>query len=91
MISIAKEIDKIRNGMFDKIDNPIKNAPHTVEEISSDNWDHKYTRHEAAFPHSYLYNYKYWSPVSRIDNVYGDRNLFCICPPIEEYEEAKTG
>ena len=91
MISIAKEIDKIRNGTFDKIDNPIKNAPHTVEEISSDNWDHKYTRQEAAFPHSYLYNYKYWSPVSRIDNVYGDRNLFCVCPPIEEYEEAKTG
>ena len=90
MISIAEEIDKIRNGTFDKIDNPIKNAPHTVEEISSDNWDHKYTRQEAAFPHSYLHNYKYWSPVSRIDNVYGDRNLFCICPHIEEYEEAKT-
>ena len=91
MISIAEEIDKIRNGTFDKIDNPIKNAPHTVEEISSDNWDHKYTRQEAAFPHSYLHNYKYWSPVSRIDNVYGDRNLFCVCPPIEEYKEAKTG
>ncbi len=91
MISIHGEIEKIRNGSFDKVDNPIKNAPHTVEEISSDEWKHSYTRKEAAYPHSYLLNNKYWSPVSRIDNVYGDRNLFCVCPPIEEYEEAKTG
>tara|TARA_A100001011_G_scaffold398841_1_gene504758 strand:+ start:2753 stop:5605 length:2853 start_codon:yes stop_codon:yes gene_type:complete len=91
MISIHGEIEKIRNGLFDKVDNPIKNAPHTVEEISSDEWHHSYTRQEAAYPHSYLLNNKYWSPVSRIDNVYGDRNLFCVCPPIEEYEEAKTG
>ena len=91
MISIHGEIEKIRDGSFDKVDNPIKNAPHTVEEISSDDWKHSYTRQEAAYPHSYLLNNKYWSPVSRIDNVYGDRNLFCVCPPIEEYEEAKTG
>ena len=91
MISIYKEIEKIRDGSFDKVDNPIKNAPHTIEEISSDEWNHLYTRQEAAYPHSYLLNNKYWSPVSRIDNVYGDRNLFCVCPPIEEYEEAKTG
>ncbi len=91
MISIYKEIEKIRDGSFDKVDNPIKNAPHTVEEISSDEWNHTYTRQEAAYPHSYLLNNKYWSPVSRIDNVYGDRNLFCVCPPIDEYEEAKTG
>ena len=91
MISIHGEIEKIRDGSFDKVDNPIKNAPHTVEEISSDEWKHPYTRQEAAYPHSYLLNNKYWSPVSRIDNVYGDRNLFCVCPPIEEYEEAKTG
>ncbi len=91
MISIHGEIEKIRDGSFDKVDNPIKNAPHTVEEISSDEWEHSYTRQEAAYPHSYLLNNKYWSPVSRIDNVYGDRNLFCVCPPIEEYDEAKTG
>ena len=91
MISIYGEIEKIRDGSFDKVDNPIKNAPHTVEEISSDEWKHSYTRQQAAYPHSYLLNNKYWSPVSRIDNVYGDRNLFCVCPPIEEYEEAKTG
>ncbi len=52
--------------------------------------NHSYTRQEAAYPHSYLLNNKYWSPVSRIDNVYGDRNLFCVYPPIEEYEEVKT-
>ena len=91
MISIHGEIEKIKDGSFDKVDNPIKNAPHTIEEISSDDWKHSYTRQEAAYPHSYLLNNKYWSPVSRIDNVYGDRNLFCVCPPIEEYEEAKTG
>ena len=90
MISIHGEIVKIRNGSFDKVDNPIKNASHNVEVISSDEWEHSYSRQEAAYPHSYLLNNKYLSPVSRIDNVYGDRNLFCVCPPIEEYEEAKT-
>ena len=90
MISIHKEIEKIRNGKYDRDDNPIKNAPHTIEEIASDNWTHSYSRTEGAFPHSYLYNNKYWAPVARIDNVYGDRNLFCVCPPIEEYEEVSN-
>ena len=63
---------------------------HTIEEISSDNWAHSYSRTEAAFPHSYLYNNKYWAPVARIDNVYGDRNLFCVCPPVEEYEDVSN-
>ena len=91
MISIHNEITMIRDGKFDKVDNPIKNAPHTIEEVSSDNWDHQYSRKDAAYPHTYLINNKYWSPVSRIDNVYGDRNLFCVCPPIDEYEEVKAG
>ncbi len=91
MISIYYEIDKIRNGEFDKIDNPLKNAPHTVHEISSEKWNHKYSRNEAAFPHPFLLNNKYWCPVSRIDNVYGDRNLFCVCPPINEYDDVKVG
>jgi len=91
LISIHKEIEKIRIGNFDKEDNPLKNAPHTIEEVSADEWNHKYTRTEAVFPHSYLYNNKYWSPVARIDNVYGDKNLFCVCPPIHEYEESKAG
>ena len=77
MISIYKEIESIKIGKMDKEDNPIKNAPHTVEEVTSDSWNHCYSRKEAAFPISYLYNNKYWPPVARIDNVYGDRNLFC--------------
>jgi glycine dehydrogenase len=90
MISIHEEIEKVRNGKYDQDDNPIKNAPHTIEEISSDNWTHSYSRTEAAFPHSYLYNNKYWAPVARIDNVYGDRNLFCVCPPVEEYKDVSN-
>lgn len=90
MVSIYKEIQKVRDGQYDREDNPIKNAPHTIEEISSDNWTHSYSRTEGAFPHSYLYNNKYWAPVARIDNVYGDRNLFCVCPPIEEYEDVSN-
>ena len=88
MISIHGEIEKIRNGSFDKVDNPIKNAPHTVEEISSDEWKHSYSRKEAAFPKEYLKEYKYWAPVARVDNVYGDRNLVCSCPSMEEYKDA---
>ena len=61
-----------------------------IDEISSENWNHKYSRNEAAFPHPFLLNNKYWCPVSRIDNVYGDRNLFCVCPPIEDYDEASN-
>ena len=91
MNSIYEEIDKIKKGEFDPIDNPIKNAPHTIHEISSDKWEHKYTRQEAVFPHPYLLNNKYWPPVSRIDNVYGDRNLFCTCPPIDDYEDVSSG
>ena len=87
MISIFHEIQQIIKGNFDKDDNPIKNSPHTVEELTKDNWDHSYSRKEAAYPHSYLYNNKYWPPVSRIDNVYGDRNLFCTCPPVIDYED----
>ncbi len=86
MISIYRELEKIKSGDFDINDNPIKNAPHTEEEVSSDQWLHKYTRQEASFPAVYLRNNKYWPPVSRIDNVYGDRNLFCACPPIEDYD-----
>ena len=91
LISIYDEINNIRVGKFDSIDNPLKNAPHTIYEISDENWNHKYSRQEAVFPHPFLLNNKYWSPVSRIDNVYGDRNLFCVCPPMDEYEEAKIG
>ena len=90
MISIYEEIQKIKSNEFDKIDNPIKNSPHTIHELTKDKWDHKYTKKEAVFPHSYLLNDKYWPPVSRIDNLYGDKNLFCTCPPIEDYEKVST-
>ena len=90
MKSIYNEIQKIKNGEFDKIDNPIKNSPHTITELTTDTWNHKYTREEAAYPHAYLHGNKYWSPVGRVDNVYGDRNLFCACPPIEDYEDLEN-
>ena len=87
LISIKDEIDKISSGQFDKKDNPVINAPHTYLELSADDWSHIYSRKEAAFPKNYLKDYKYWAPVARVDNVYGDRNLVCSCPSIEEYKD----
>ena len=85
LISIKDEIDKIDSGKFEKKDNPVINAPHTYLELSSDEWKHSYSRKEAAYPVSWLHDYKYWPPVGRIDNTYGDRNLICTCAAIEEY------
>jgi len=84
---IKQEIDKIQSGKYDKIDNPLKNAPHTHVELTSNKWDHKYEREEAAYPSEFLKTNKYWPPVSRVDNVYGDKNLFCACPSMDEYED----
>jgi len=84
---IKEEIDKVKNGEYDKLDNPIKNAPHTHVELVSSNWSHKYTREEAAYPSEYLKSIKYWPPVARVDNVYGDKNLVCSCPSIDEYKD----
>lgn len=86
MIQIYKEINAIETGRFDPIDNPLKNAPHTAKIITSDKWEHKYTREEAAYPLPYLRDYKFWPVVSRIDNVYGDRNLVCACLPVEAFK-----
>ncbi len=88
LLSIKDEIDKIDTGQFEKKDNPIINAPHTYLELSSDEWRHSYSRAEAAFPKTYLKEYKYWAPVARVDNVYGDRNLVCSCPSMDEYKDA---
>ena len=85
---IRQEIDKVKSGNYDKVDNPLKNAPHTHVELSSDKWDHKYKREEAAYPAEYLKTTKYWPPVARVDNVYGDKNLFCTCPSMDEYEDS---
>ena len=87
LIKIKEEIEKIKSGEFDKVDNPIKNAPHTDLELSSDEWKHKYSREEAAYPSKYLKTNKFWPPVARVDNVYGDKNIFCTCPSIDEFKE----
>jgi glycine dehydrogenase len=85
MVAIADEISKVTNGSFDKENNPLKNAPHTAEVILANEWNRPYTREEAAYPVGRLRKNKYWPPVGRADNVYGDRNLFCTCVPISEY------
>jgi len=88
LIKIRKEIDKVKKGEFDKNDNPLKNAPHTHTELSANEWKHKYDREVAAYPSEILRSYKYWPPVARVDNVYGDKNLFCSCPTMDEYKDS---
>lgn len=85
MLSIRKEIRAIENGELDREDNPLSNAPHTMQEIGSDDWSHPYTRAQAAWPAAWLRNSKFWPAVGRIDNTYGDRNLICSCPPMSDY------
>jgi glycine dehydrogenase len=86
MICIHAEISKVERGEYDRMDNPLKGAPHTAEVVTSDDWQHGYSREVAAFPVPSLRKKKYWPPVGRADNAYGDRNLFCGCAPIEDYE-----
>jgi glycine dehydrogenase len=85
MIAIRAEIAKVESGEFDKLDNPLKFAPHTAEVLLADKWDRKYSREVAAYPVPSLRKQKYWPPVGRADNVYGDRNLFCACIPVSDY------
>ena len=87
LIKIKEEIDRIKSGDLDKNDNPIKNAPHTDLELASNKWEHKYSREEAAYPSNFLRSSKFWPPVARVDNVYGDKNLFCTCPSMDEFKE----
>ncbi len=87
LIKIKKEISMVETSKFDKLDNPLKNAPHTYIELASNEWKHKYSREQAAFPTEYVKHNKYWAPVARVDNVYGDRNLVCSCPSMEEYKD----
>ncbi len=88
MISIRAEIEAVANGKQDRQNNLLKNAPHTTRQIASDKWDRPYSREQAAFPAPWTREYKFWPAVARIDNVYGDRNLFCSCPPIEGFEDS---
>jgi len=85
MISIRREITAIEEKRVDPLDNVLKNAPHTIEALLTAEWRHPYTREEAAFPLPWVRERKFWPPVGRIDNVYGDRNLVCLCPPVSEY------
>jgi glycine dehydrogenase len=86
MIAIRAEIREIEQGRWPKDDNPLKHAPHTALGVSADEWTHAYSRTRAAYPVASLRVSKYWSPVGRVDNVYGDRHLVCTCPPLSAYE-----
>jgi len=89
MIAIRGEIQAVIDGVFDAQDNPLKNAPHPAENLLSEKWDHPYTREQAAYPLDWVRSRKFWPPVSRIDNVFGDRNLVCTCEGMEAYRESE--
>ena len=86
MISIRNEIREIEDGVADKENNVLINSPHTAAECTSDDWNYPYSRQKAAYPLPWLTHAKFWTSVKRVDNAYGDRNLMCLCPPMEEYE-----
>ena len=90
MIKIREEIKEIENGTADKVNNLLKNAPHTADCIINKNWDYPYTPQEAVYPLPYLKDWKYWVPVRRVDNAFGDRNLICSCPSVESYQTEKA-
>ena len=90
LLSIRREIAAIESGEADKTDNVLKNSPHTANVITSDNWDHPYTRNQAAFPLPYVAERKFWPSVERVNDSHGDRSLICSCPPIEAYEHQDT-
>jgi glycine dehydrogenase len=87
MIAIRDEVRAIERGALDRDDNPLKHAPHCIAAVCDDAWTHAYTREQAAYPLATLADDKYWCPVARVDNVYGDRNLFCTCLPVDDVVE----
>ena len=87
LFAIRDEIEAIVSGEADREDNALKNAPHTAAMLMADEWEHGYSREQAAFPAPWSREHKYWPPVRRVDNAYGDRNLVCACPPVEAYAE----
>jgi len=87
MIAIRAEIEAVLTGKADKADNVLKNAPHTAQVVVNDEWNHTYTRAEAAYPAPWLRDHKFWPVVGRVNNSHGDRNLVCTCPSIEEYAQ----
>jgi glycine dehydrogenase len=90
LIAIRKEIQSVLDGRADARDNVLKNAPHTADAVAADEWPHPYTRQQAAYPLPWVRANKVWPSVSRIDNPYGDRNLICACPPMEEWVESSA-
>lgn len=89
MVSIKHEIDEIISGKADKLDNVIKNAPHTAKSVIISDWKHSYSREKAVYPLKWVKDSKFWPSVARVDNAHGDRNLVCSCPPIESYAEVE--
>lgn len=87
MIAIRQEIEEVEKGASDKVNNPLKNAPHTTGVIISDEWNKPYSREKAAFPLPYVIEHKFWPSVGRVNDTYGDRTLICSCPPVESYED----
>ncbi|MCA9961975.1 MAG: hypothetical protein KC443_23220, partial [Anaerolineales bacterium] len=89
MITIREEIRAIERGEIAHDDSPLAHAPHTAEVVSGDVWERPYSRQQAAYPLPWVQEHKFWPYVGRVDNVYGDRNLFCSCIPVEAYDEAE--
>jgi glycine dehydrogenase len=85
MIAIHAEMTAVESGVVDAKNNLLKNAPHTADQVASDHWNHPYSREQAAFPVKSLHDYKFWPHVSRVDNVFGDRNPVCSCAGMESY------
>ena len=85
MIQIRAEIRKVEEGVYGGESNILKNAPHTANVVVSDTWNYNYSRETAAFPLAWIKEQKYWPTVGRVDDAYGDRNLICSCPSVEEY------
>ena len=85
LIGIREEIRAIEDGQWSRSDNPLKNAPHPASVLLTAEWTHAYTREQAAYPAAWTREHKFWPPVARVDNTYGDRNLVCLCPPLEAY------
>ena len=85
VVALYAMLRAIESGQMDRVNNALKHAPHTAAAVASTEWDRPYTREQAAYPLPYLRAHKYWPPVARVDNAYGDRNLVCACPPPDAY------
>jgi glycine dehydrogenase len=88
LVAIREEIRQVETGVMDREDNALKNAPHTAAMVTADEWSHAYPRSQAAYPAPWTRESKFWPAVRRVDNVHGDRNLVCACPPVEAYVES---